>query len=343
MQTITYENLLSYLTHMANCDAFELCFYTTSEGTSDCYIPYMMSDAMEYYLVLKNCRIKGTYLPESKSDVTVETIKVVDSSEISAAYALLIRQGEENVFTLWFDEIYEDMKLYQYHEIGHFWVEGEEHWRQLVYIIGTIHDKYAYLGEDICTDAELALLPLMEFAPFRYYSPIHESLDEWYEDSLDGAECMKELAVEVNDHWFAFLVSVYKKFPFVKFSHYLAKVMNKPKRQKLYELIYRKMCAASLEYDKRDYGYALNEKIRIAREHVRAQLISEGFQGKYPEFKNGNVQILVTEEHPFTIMDYKDFEFKIQLMVSETKRKNAGLNAGFFEEHENSGTIRKLV
>lgn len=338
MQTITYQQLLAYLTHITNCDAFELCFDSSENISQDYYIPYMMNDAMEYYLVLKNCRIKGNYISDYEGDTVVEPIKATDTA--ATTYALLIRQGD-NVFTLWFEEIYEDIKLYQYHNIGHFWVKGEEHWRQLVYIIGTMHDKYAYLGENICNEAELSLLPLMEFAPFRFYSPIHESLDEWYEDSLDGAECMRQLAIEAGDWWFATLTSIYKKFPFVKLSHCIAKVMNQPKRQKLYELIYRKMCEASLEYPERDYGETLNREIQNRRQDIISSLKSEGFTGTYPHFHKGNTQILATEEHPFTILDSKDFKFKIQLMVSNTKTACCGLNAGFFRHNGTSEIITK--
>ena len=40
-------------------------------------------------------------------------------------------------------------RSYRYHEIGHFWRDGAEQWRQLVYMIGTIREKYRFLGEDV--------------------------------------------------------------------------------------------------------------------------------------------------------------------------------------------------
>ena len=45
------------------------------------------------------------------------------------------------------------------------------------------------------------------------------------------------------------------------------------------------------------------------------------------------------EEHPFTILEAKDFPFRIQLMVSETAGSCRGLNAGFFDAKGNRGQI----
>ena len=36
------------------------------------------------------------------------------------------------------------------------------------------------------------------------------------------------------------------------------------------------------------------------------------------------------EEHPFTIMEWEDYRFRIRLMVSEAEEEHAGINAGFF-------------
>lgn len=96
---------------------FELC-------VGDEYlIPYMMNDAVENYLILKDCRMTGHYLKE-------DTLKVTGQLAVEEdRYVLSVRQGEENVFTLYFQEIEERIQCFQYHRIGHFWVEGQEHWR----------------------------------------------------------------------------------------------------------------------------------------------------------------------------------------------------------------------
>ena len=72
---------------------------------------------------------------------------------------------------------------------------------------------------------------------------------------------------------------------------------------------------------------------------------AKGFEGKYPLFHNANLQVLVMEEHPFTIteLEYENYGFKLQYMVSETAEPNTEhlLNAGFFEGKGNRGWIAK--
>ena len=104
----------------------------------------MMNDAVENYLILKNGQMIGNYLNDDTLEVTGKLAVEKDR------YVLSVRQGEENAFTLYFSEIEERIQCFQYHRIGHFWVKGEEQWRQLVYIIGTIYEKYDYLGEAYC-------------------------------------------------------------------------------------------------------------------------------------------------------------------------------------------------
>ena len=45
------------------------------------------------------------------------------------------------------------------------------------------------------------------------------------------------------------------------------------------------------------------------------------------------MQVVAAEEHPFTVfgLEYADFTFRIQFMVSETREPQRIWNAGFFE------------
>ena len=102
------------------------------------YVPYMMNDALECYLVLTDCRCTGGYLTGYES-CTVGYLSFKEEEKV-----LVVHQGEENIFTLWFREIQVKLEGYQYHQIGHFWLKekGQEQWRQLVYMLGTVYDKY---------------------------------------------------------------------------------------------------------------------------------------------------------------------------------------------------------
>jgi len=193
---------------LLECDAFELQVHIAENGQTDYYLPYMMNDALEYYFILKNCRMTGEYNSKNLDSSNEKKFgdfadftgnPAVELIENTDCFALVIRQTPGEIATIWFQDIEKEMKCYRYHEIGHFWVKGEEHYRQLVYMIGTIYDKLEYLGESICNDKEQALLPLMEFAPFRYWSPIHESLDARYPDTLDGIETFHDLCEEAGD------------------------------------------------------------------------------------------------------------------------------------------------
>lgn len=124
-----------HLAEILKYQAFELCEQKGSptlsaesgmhlpSGAADYFIPYMMNDALEYYLILKKVRMTGTYLP----DQDVISARIARDEK---GYVLILRQEEESLCTLHFEEIDESAQCYQYHRIGHFWVKGQEQWRQ---------------------------------------------------------------------------------------------------------------------------------------------------------------------------------------------------------------------
>lgn len=326
-----YRKLAEIMKHQV----FELHSHTDENGMQNCFIPYMMNDALECYLILKDCRITGRYLPgfAGKTEAYL--------TENNGSDVLVMKQGEENVFTLWFEELQENLCCYQYHQIGHFWVSGQEQWRQLVYIIGTIYDKFEYLGTEVCTEEEIELLPLMEFAPFRAWSPVNESLDEHYPDTLEGVDYMRKLALECGNKRFAKLLDFYKKKPAIWLERLIENFLTGTKGMGLYRITCEKVKAASEGYPQRDYGAAVNTEIQKQREKVTQTLHSKGFQGNYPCFQRDDMQIVAAEEHPFTILESEDFNFRIQFMVSESKLDFAVVNAGFFKGRGNRGWIEK--
>lgn len=334
MHKLSIIELNKYIQEIVECDAFELHSHETSftdseDSSANYYIPYMMNDALECYILLKKGRMTGKYIPDLKEKITAELCPQQENS------ALIFRQGTENVFTIWFENAYRVLNCYRYDQIGHFWVKNHEHWRRLVYIIGTIYDKYEYMGKQVCTEQEIDLLPLMEFAPFRMYSPIHESLDAYYEESKKGLASMKSFAKEAGDKAFLPLLALYGVFPCSFMRNLLYRAMNHPDRQKLYELLFYKVQEASSVYPERSYHPALNAEISSARNNITAQLHQLGYTGTYPKFQKKNIQILAMEEHPFTILEAKDFSFRVQFMVSESKQHAASLNAGFFKKRGN--------
>lgn len=322
------------LAEIFQCQVFELHEEILAPRNSNYYIPYMMNDALECYLVLRDARMTGEYLQLDGEEHPLQA----QIAHRDGQTALIVKQGKENVFTIWFREIEEYFQCYQYHRIGHFWVEGQEQWRQLVYMAGTIYDKYEYMKEKACNSAEMELMHLMEFPPFRFWSPVKEPLDERYPSDPRGSQCMKKLAKESGDGIYAFLTGIYEKFPTHFLEKKLAHMLNSPARESLYETIYEKFRHASLAYPKRDYGEPLNEQILRQRRDVNRQLKRAGFEGRYPFYKKDDIQVVAAEEHPFTCMESSDFVFRIRFMVSKC-RKKCGRNGGFFRARNRKGWI----
>ncbi len=64
---------------------FELCI------GEEYLLPYMMNDAVENYLILKNCQMTGDYVNDDTLEVTGKLVVEKDR------YVLSVRQGEEKM------------------------------------------------------------------------------------------------------------------------------------------------------------------------------------------------------------------------------------------------------
>lgn len=348
MERERYENLKQYLpgllpqmgepweklAEIFQFQVFELCQEKGKEEEKIYYVPYLMNDAVECCLRFSGCRMTGAYLPDFQGEVKGELMYEREKT------ALVIRQ-EENVSVLWFAELEMLLQEYQYHQIGHFWVKGQEQWRQLVYMAGIVYDKYEFLGENRLNEKEKELTALMEFAPFRRWSPVRDSLEERYPATRRGTEYMEKLARLSNDGFYAGLVRLYRLLPCSFLEKILHNLLKSSKREVLYRRIRQEFCDASIFYPERDYGENTNQQIRKMRTEAERQLQKAGFEGTYPLFFGKGVQVLAVEEHPFTRLEAEDFSFRIQYMVSRGKISGKGLNSGFFKGKQRAGSIEK--
>lgn len=310
-QSISINVLSEKLNTLRELDALEFIYDAKKEQL---FVPYMMNDAVEYYYILHQCQIQGELPGEVPCDASIELI-----SANANRLALILRIEEGSTITIWFTRCTQELHYYQYHRIGHFWVEGQEHWRRLVYIIGTIHEKYTFLGESSCNAAEQSLLPLVEFPAFRYWSPIHDSLDHYYPSSREGYLCMLRLAKEAGDSSLVKILTLYGHLPaFLKSSkgctQFLAHQLTKAAHASFYKHINNCIDQASLPYKVRDYGKEHNETIEKIRIQFAEQLHADGFTGSYPIFQKGSLKIKAMEEHPFTILESATFKFRIHPM-----------------------------
>lgn len=337
MEKITSEKLLHYIEELLAWSAFEVQTKYSSRGTWDFYVPYIMNDALECILVIRNVYCQGEYLNYFYDDTTVELL----GSEQRPA--LVFHQGTSNVYTVWFEDCYQILNCYRYDQTGHFWRTGEEQWRRLVYILGTIHDKYKYLGEKVCNEEELELLKLMGFGPLRMYTPLKDSLDDMYSDSQEGYELITKYAEEVDDKQFLTLLKLYDKLPLPQISSLLHSSLNLSGRYKLYQHIYEKMESASKKYPEREYSPELNEYISASRKEVSRIMEEYGFEGTYPLFQRKQLQVFAVEEHPFTVLEAENFSFRIQFMVSETTASEHPMHFGFFKKTGNNGRIEETL
>lgn len=326
---LTAARLGSLLEELLELEVLEL-LRCPEVDTRHLFIPYMLNDAIEQYLVLEQCEVMGA----AGNFPAGTAVELTDDPQPG----VILRRPDGTVATLWYQQARLERQLYQYHAIGHFWRSGQEHWRRLVYAVGTARDKQLYIGDEVCSEQERALAPLVHFAPFRYWSPIREPLADRYPDSREGFAAMVRLARKARDTAYLRQLGWYRLLRNVPMLSLLAEkklalALTKPERKELYAVIFRELEAASQGYPHRDYPPAQQREMDAARQRAEAQLRAKGFTGSYPCFRRGCTQALAMEEHPFCIesMDYEGFGFGIKLMVSSTAEPDPRPNAGFFE------------
>ena len=323
MKYLSYDEFKTAATIITDNVPFELLLRTEPDGTQAGYVPYIMNDSMECYMVLENCRVVGTVLEDYTGKTQVEFA--------DHTMGISVRQ-DKNVYTAWFTGVRQYHSLHPYHEIGHFWHDRQEQWRRLVYMIGTIYDKMKYSPEPACSPEEIQLAKLIEFMPFRAYSPVSESILPLYPETREGARAFAQIAEEAGDKALARKIRLYDRFPVPLFALHIAMRLSRKKSCKVYNYIFNKVCAASAQYPARDYGEARNAKMAAERKKVTDALLALGFEGTYPLFRKPGMEVLAAEEHPFTILENDEYRFRIRFMVSEypTKEQPEGICHGFF-------------
>lgn len=122
-------------------EQFELIFPEQSiSGQPDIRLVYLMNDAVESFLVFHNARMTGEYRPDYEGEISASM------SFEDTEYILVVHQGD-SVVTIFFEDLLTDVHLYDYGEIGHFWMKDYEYLRQLEYRLAIMRDKYDDLGE----------------------------------------------------------------------------------------------------------------------------------------------------------------------------------------------------
>ena len=169
------------------------------------YAAFVMNDSVESFLVFTDAVMTGVF----ETDISEETKAALSVERDS--YVLAVRQGNRNSFTLRFKELMFQTKTYQYHDVVHVWVKGEEHLRQLVYQLGIVKDKSEFLSESCCNESERELLGLLEFAPLRSWYFVPWERETVFDSTQRGIDIFLKFADLAEDYILRQQVLKYKR------------------------------------------------------------------------------------------------------------------------------------
>ena len=265
---------------------------------------YLMNDAVESFLIFDKVRLTGNYLENYEGPLKSSL------SEEENQYVLSVWQGE-NVVTLFFENLELEVHLYNYGEIGHFWVPGYEYLRQLEYRIAIARDKLEYLGEEFCTEEEAKLVQLADFPPLNYccYPAVPAKYivpkEAPWVPSEAAFAIMEELAEEAKDRSLLRLLAFYRHFPNPVIARLVARALHQNCHGAVIDLLTEKLKKGAADYPNRSFGEKADKQLNslIKKAKMLQQNLAE--QG---------VKAEVLREEPFTTAR-DSLDFQVFLMV----------------------------
>ena len=298
-------------------DQFELVA-VNEKDSQDIYVQdgeirlvYLMNDAVESFLVFGNARMTGVYKPDYEEEI------LADLSHQGREYILVVHQ-DDSVVTLFFETLTLEKHLYDYSQIGHFWVEGYEYLRQLEYRLAILRDKYDYIGGDSCNALEEKLSALVEFPPLNYccYPAVPEKYivpreNPWV-PSQKAISVMKEIAEQADDDSFIRWLEIYRRFPFKWMARKLAGMLHCTKHIKVTECLSRKLKEASAGYGDRSFGKEADKQLEALMKKAKE---------RQAELKARGIESEVLREEPFTTAR-DSLGFKVYLMIWTKGRRD---------------------
>lgn len=316
------EETLEKLAQLLEQDQFELLIpedgQTDKKGVSaerqngmDIRLVYLMNDAVESFLVLRNARMTGEYHGDYQGELQASMTRQ------DGSFVLVVKQGD-TVLTLFFEDLDLEVHLYEYAYTGHFWVKEYEYLRQLEYRLAILRDKYDYLGEEYCTEEEMKLAALVEFPPLNYccYPAVPEKYivpreNPWM-PSEKAIEYMKELAAECGDVSFIKMLEFYRKHPAKFWAKRLAVMLHQTKHSGIVDLLTEKIEQASADYPRRFFGEDMEQQYQQMLEKVKERQTA---------LKKRGIRADILREEPFTVAR-DSLEYKLYLMIWKEKKGN---------------------
>ena len=308
----------------SNPVAFERLLELTDQGQFEMIYPddlkqgkirliYMMNDAAESFLVFEQARMKGKYKKDFEGEIEAELHLMKDQQE----YGLIIRQAE-NVFTLFFRNLTVETRLYNYGEIGHFWISGYEYLRQIEYKASIIRDKREYLGNDFCNETERKLAELADFPPLNYccYPSVSEQYifyrDDPWSPSEEAMDVMEELLEKVDDRRMLRILRLYRRHPYKVLARYMARMFHRSSHDKIVDLLQEMIVEAAKTYPKR--RLQTDEKVRYEKLRKKAEM-------RKNELESQGIRATIFCEEPFeAVRDSVDL--KVYLIIWKRRTFN---------------------
>lgn len=298
------------LAQLLGQDQFELLFPDKDvENQDEMRLVYLMNDAVESFLVFSGARMTGHYQKDYEGELDATL------SQEDGEYVLVVYQGE-TVVTIFFQDLLLEMNLYNYGDVGHFWVKGYEYLRILEYRLAILSDKCEYLGEKATSDTERKLAKLVHFPPLNYtcYPAVPAKYIVPMEDPWNPTEeamvVMEELAVEKGDRSMVRWLRFYRKHHGKVMSRWLARLLHRRSHADMIDLLDKKLVKEAKNYPRRDFGEKFNQKYE--------KVLQKAEQRKEELEINGQKVTLVREEPFSAARDLVDF--KVYLMIWKEKR-----------------------
>ena len=215
------------------------------------------------------------------------------------------------------EDLGEEVYLYDYGEIGHFWVKGAEYLRQIEYKIAIVRDKLDYLGVKYCNQTERKLAVLADFPPLNYccYPAVSEQYvvpreNPWV-PSAEAHQVMQELAATVEDKKLLRCLKFYQKHPWKRSAKKIAGMLQEKRHAEVTDLLMEELKMAAANYPRRkftDEEENQNRKTEKRASERKRELEEQGFR------------INIFREEPF-IASRDSLQYKISLMIWEKKGK----------------------
>ena len=277
----------------------------------DISLVYLMNDAVESFLIFHNATITGQYQREYEGEI----LAVLDKKE--EEYVLVVHQGD-SVITLFFEDLLQQNHLYNYGDVGHFWVKGYEYLRLLEYRLAILRDKCDYLDVDCSTSEERKLAVLVEFPPLNYccYPAVPEKYivprENPWKPSNEAIDLMIEIAKEAKDKWFVHILSYYKKNNSRITARLIARMLHRKGHIKIVRILTKKLQKAASIYPVRSFGIENDIQIRKRLEKAKQ---------RKQELKKEGIKADIIREEPF--VEAKDsVQYKIYLMKWKQQKGN---------------------